>query len=92
MSKPKKIGKKDARQVISEVDGVILLGLERVEEEGEFILKTVVYEMSELELATSILSFLNDNPVILNAIKKYFTKGDDNPGTLLGASPINRSH
>ena len=84
----KKITKTDARKIISESDGLLLLGLIRVEGDNEFILKTLVWNLTEIEMTTAIVSFLVDNPVILDTLKEYIKKSEEEeesgtPTTLL---------
>jgi hypothetical protein len=72
-----KITKTDARKIITESDGMLLLGLIMDEEKSEFTLKTLVFNLSEIELATAIISFLTDNPVILNTLKEYLKRSEE---------------
>lgn len=73
----KKVTKTDARKIISESDGLLLLGLARDEEENEFTLSTFIFNLSEVELATALVSFLEDNPVILSTLKEYIEKSEE---------------
>lgn len=84
----KKITKTEARRIIAESDGLLLLGLVRDEEEGELTVTTLVLNLSEVELTTAVISFLTDNPVIYSTLKEYVKKSEEeeesgSPTTLL---------
>ena len=84
----KKITKTDAKKIIGESDGMLLLGLIRDKKAEEFILKTLVYSLTEIEITTAIVAFLVDNPVILGTLKEYIKKSEEEeesgtPTTLL---------
>jgi hypothetical protein len=71
----KKVTKTAGKKVITESEGFILLGIIKGEE--NYTLRTMVYDLSELELANSIIHFFLENPVIAEAVMDYMTSEDD---------------